>query len=258
MLFGTEKSLFSSLQSLVDDYELAGIKCEFEAEGSRFEDVVRLRDICSKLGVDIYLKIGGAEAKRDVLDAIVLGVDGIIAPMIESDFAAYKFRKLVQEVYGDYGKGIKLAINIESKSAVEKRDAIISRLEGFLSHVTFGRTDLSGSYFYKNIVPDCDFILDIVQENAKKLKEKGYVIAMGGSISVKTISILKDRKDFCNCVDRIETRKCILPSKSMLSEGALAKCFEFERLYLLTLKERNEVFNKANFERLMKLEQRGV
>jgi 4-hydroxy-2-oxoheptanedioate aldolase len=258
MLFGIERKLSSSLEELVRDFGLEGIKCEFEAEGSTFNDVVRLRDICSKLDVDIYLKIGGAEAKRDVMDAIVLGMDGIIAPMIESEFAAYKFRKLIESIYREEQKHAKFAINIESKTSIERFDKIISSVDGFATHITFGRTDLSASYFDKDVVPDSDFILDLVGEKGSALKKRGFNTAMGGSISVKTIELLRKRPAFLSAIDKVETRKCILPAKSMLREGALARCLEFERLYLLSLKEKSDLFNKSNIDRLLKLQQRGI
>ena len=256
MLYGVEKRLYELLKELSDEYQLVGVKCEFEAEGSTFDDVVRVRDMCSKAGIEVHLKIGGAEAKRDVMDAVVLGVDGIIAPMVESPFAAYKFMKLVETIYPESVHKPSIAINIESKTAVAHMDGILEKLEGFLSQVTFGRTDLSGSYFDKNIVPDSDFVVGLVQEKAGMVKKKGMKVAMGGSISVRTVAKLKETKGFLDVVDKIETRKCILPAKSMLKEGALAKCLEFEKIYLVSLKERNDVFNKGNLERLLKLEQR--
>jgi hypothetical protein len=258
MLFGLEKKLSATLQELMDEYQLEAIKCEFEAEGSTFNDVVRLRDICSDLGLHIHLKLGGAEAKRDMLDAIALGVDGIIAPMIESGFAAHKFRKLAQTIYGPEQQNVDFAINIESKVSIERFDEIVQSLENFVDQITFGRTDLSQSYFDKEVFPDSAFILDLVTKYGSKLRAKKFRVAMGGSISMRTIEEIKTRPAFCDAIDRIETRKCILPARSMLKEGALAKCLEFERLYLLSLKEKSDLFNKANMERLLKLQQRGV
>ncbi|MFA6048905.1 MAG: hypothetical protein WC792_03090 [Candidatus Micrarchaeia archaeon] len=258
MLYGMENRAYGAFERLVDGHGLCGIKCEFEAEGSTFEDVVRLREICSKKGVELHLKIGGGEAKRDVLDAAVLGVDGIIAPMIESDFAAFKFQKLIETVYPDKSNRPHIAINIETRTSAENFEKITARLSGFLGQITFGRTDLSGSYFDKEIFPDSDFIIGLVKKHAASCHKQGLKVAMGGSISVKTVQKLRDDSDFCKLVDRIETRKCILPSKEMLREGALESCLEFEKLYLMSLRERSEVRNKSNIERLLKLEQRGV
>jgi hypothetical protein len=74
--------MYYQLCKLRDEYDLQGIKAEFEAEGSSFRDLMRLRRITSKAGVKLYLKIGGVEAVRDIIDSIELGVDGLIAPMV--------------------------------------------------------------------------------------------------------------------------------------------------------------------------------
>jgi len=258
MMFGIERKLFDALSGLKEEYGLVGVKCEFEAEGSSFEEVVRLREMCSRAGVGLNLKIGGAEAKSDVLSGLVLGVDGLMAPMIESDFAIYKFRKLIDAIYPDVENRPEIAINIETRTAAECMDAILVRSAGFLDQVTFGRSDLSGSYFSKEITPDSDFLMDVVMKKAVAVKAAGLRTGMGGSISIKTINKLRETNNFTATIDIVETRKCILPSKGMLKDGALAKCFEFEKLYLLSVKERNDLFNRANTERLVKLEQRAV
>lgn len=258
MLFGIEEKVFSALKELKSEYHLSGIKCELEAEGSSLEDIVRLREMCSRLGVGIHVKLGGAEAKTDLIACVVLGADGVVAPMIESEFAAHKFRKLAESIYGEKSRMPHMAINIESKAAVERMGAILSKCDGFLDQVTFGRTDLSGSYFSKDVTPDSGFILGLVATKAAEAKKQGLATAMGGSISVRTVSALREMKHVASAIDQIETRKCILPTIDMLREGALAKCIEFEKLYLVSMKEKNEIFNRANVERLVKLEQRSV
>ena len=207
MRFGIEEKLFTNLRELVKDHHLAGVKCEFEAEGSTFFDVVRLRDLCSSANTHLDLKIGGAEAKRDVLDAMVLGVDGLIAPMIETEFAVFKFRKLVESIYKEKGGRPRIAINVETKTALERLDAILEKADGFIDQVTFGRTDLSASYFDKAITPDSDFILDTIVERAAAIKKKGLRVTMGGSISVRTVQKLAERGYFARAIDQIETRK---------------------------------------------------
>jgi hypothetical protein len=47
----------------------------------------------------LYLKIGGVEALRDIKDALDLGVDGLIAPMVESPFGVVKFVSAVESVF---------------------------------------------------------------------------------------------------------------------------------------------------------------
>ena len=60
-MFGLELKLFDLLIRLKEEYDLQGVKAEFEAEGSSFRDLVRLRRITDKLSIPLYLKIGGGK-----------------------------------------------------------------------------------------------------------------------------------------------------------------------------------------------------
>ena len=93
-MFGLEKNLRDQLKRLKDEFGLHGVKSEFEAEGSTFRDLVRLRRITAQLSIPLYLKLSGVEAIRDLKDSLELGVDGVIAPMVESSFAVIKFLKV--------------------------------------------------------------------------------------------------------------------------------------------------------------------
>ena len=46
-MYGLEKELYEQILVLKQDYKLEGIKAEFEAEGSQFNDLVRLRRLTS-------------------------------------------------------------------------------------------------------------------------------------------------------------------------------------------------------------------
>ena len=57
------------LIDLKNSYHAIGIKAEFEAEGTRLEEALRLKDIVSKAGLDLTIKIGGCEAIKDMYEA---------------------------------------------------------------------------------------------------------------------------------------------------------------------------------------------
>ena len=78
--------LYKSLKLLKQNYRLAGIKAEFEAEGSSVNDIARLKILTNKIGTKLKVKIGGVEAVNDIYNCISLNVDGIIAPMVETEF----------------------------------------------------------------------------------------------------------------------------------------------------------------------------
>ena len=79
------------LTDLVENYNLVGIKTSFEDEGASFNDTLRLKEICNQSKTKLTIKIGGPEAIRDIVDSTIIGVKGMVAPMIESAFALKKF-----------------------------------------------------------------------------------------------------------------------------------------------------------------------
>ncbi|ENF1157127.1 hypothetical protein ABQH31_000776 [Campylobacter coli] len=60
-MYKMENRLYDQLCKLRDEYGLHGVKAEFEAEGSSFRDLMRLRRLTSKAGVKLFLKIAGVE-----------------------------------------------------------------------------------------------------------------------------------------------------------------------------------------------------
>ena len=99
----TEDKMIEILKILKKDYGVIAVKSEFETEGSRKDELTKLRDIISKSNLKMYIKIGGCEAIRDLDDCKILGADGIMAPMIETEFAASKFRNAFTKGSGNVG-----------------------------------------------------------------------------------------------------------------------------------------------------------
>jgi citrate lyase beta subunit len=123
-IFQLEQKLEASLVRLKEDFGLYAVKGEFEAEGASFRDLSRLRTLTARHNISLYLKIGGVEALRDIKDALDLGVDGLVAPMVESPFGVIKFTQSVNKVFS--GRKIFKSINIETRNAVECVDEILS------------------------------------------------------------------------------------------------------------------------------------
>ena len=121
-----EKRMIEVLKELRDDFGVYEIKAEFEAEGSRMEEMMRLKDITSSVNLPIILKIGGVEAVTDVYNALTLGVKGCIAPMAETKYALSKFTDLIDNfVPADNASDIEFGANIETITACNNFDDML-------------------------------------------------------------------------------------------------------------------------------------
>jgi hypothetical protein len=65
-VFDLEQKLADQLTLLKKEFDLCAVKAEFEAEGSSFRDLLRLRRLTVQQNIPLYLKIGGVEALRDL------------------------------------------------------------------------------------------------------------------------------------------------------------------------------------------------
>ncbi len=255
-MFGIEKKLYEQLCILRDEYKLQGIKAEFEAEGSSFRDLTRLRRLTLQAGIKLYLKIGGVEAIRDINDALEIGVDGIIAPMVESKFGAKKFFDSLKKVYGRHK--IHSTLNIETKNSIKSIDEILEFAIDKFNNITIGRSDLTASYFNDNIKPDSSFTFELLQKIGKKVNDSNLTFTVGGSISCKTLNIInKNYPSLKEIIYKMETRKIILPTKIFFKNAqALKESLKFEELYILSKREFGVLQIKNEVKRLPELRRR--
>ena len=255
-MFGLEQKLFDQLRRLKEEYGLRGVKAEFEAEGSSFRDLVRLRRITDKLDVALFLKIGGVEALRDIKDSLEIGVDGLIAPMVESPFGLKKFTDAVSSIYKD--KAIHRSINIETQGAVCQGNEILEFARGRIENITSGRTDLSSSYFDPEITPDSKFIFNLLEELGRKISDASLTMTVGGSVSKKSADLFRrDEKKWQSLIRCLETRKVILPFEMMIKKNAIKEALRFEEIYILSKKEISDLFMQTETSRLTRLKMRS-
>src|SRR5436305_9991202 len=96
-----ERQMVERLSELKANYHVTGVKAEFEAEGTRMEEAMRLKDVSAQAGVGLNIKIGGCEAIKDMYDSTSLGVQRIIAPMVETPYALHKFLGAAKLAFGE-------------------------------------------------------------------------------------------------------------------------------------------------------------
>jgi len=236
-MYGLEEDLFAQLLRLRDQYGIPFIKAEFEAEGSSFRDLVRLRRLTAQAGVGLILKIGGCESVRDLRDALELGADGLIAPMIESTFALSKFWEACQKVFRT-GRTPRLAFNVETKTCIDALDGLLEYGRDKMDGFTIGRSDLSASYFDPQITPDSPWLLDEIEKVSGRARARGWEVWMGGSLSQASAAVVAERPLLRGNVTAFETRKVVIPGAVLFDHpDVVAEALRFEELYLLSRQE---------------------
>ena len=198
------KSLINKLQSLKST-GVVGVKQSFEDEGAILQDVILMRRITELAGMYMSVKIGGCEALSDINNSVQMGSDGIVAPMVETEFALQKFVESVSNV-----KDTRFYVNIESKTAYENLDKILnSPSSKLLTGIVVGRSDLTKSYGLSKTETDSKMILDVVYDIMSKSKKYGFTNLMGGNISTKSCEFIKTLYND-GLLDYIETRNMIV------------------------------------------------
>ena len=242
-----EYEMIELLKILKEKYGVFEIKAEYENEGSRQTELMRLKDIAEKLDLPIILKIGGVEAVTDMYNALALGVKGIIAPMAETGFAASKFLNAIHTfVPEDNQKDIEFAINIETITAYKNLDEILSLEKlNLLSSLTIGRVDFGGS-----LGADRSF------SNSDKMLKYCIETALGGAIATEAIPFIKIL-DSEKLIDKYETRKLVFHKDGIKKiEEGLPIGVKFE---LMWLKSKRRYYHRVRDEdekRIQMLEKR--
>ena len=209
------KTLVNKLQ-LLKTIGVVGVKQSFEDEGAILQDVILMRRITELSGVYMSVKIGGCEALSDINNCVQMGSDGIVAPMVETEFALQKFIESVSNV-----KDTRFYINIESKTAYENLDNILnSPSSKLLTGIVVGRSDLTKSYGLSKTETDSKMILDVVYNIMSKSKEYGFTNLMGGNISTRSCEFIKTLYND-GLLDYIETRNVIVKLDSKNTQNLM-------------------------------------
>ncbi len=230
-----ELKMVELLKELRDNYGVFEIKAEFEAEGSRIQEVMRLKDIIDRANLGLVLKIGGGEAITDMFEAQHIGVSGLVAPMIESAYAMFKYIAAVNYHFPkDARKNIQFGVNIETYLAYQNFKEILE-VDGMeaIDKITVGRVDMSGSLGLSRDDINCDQLYKITEDIFKMAKKAKKTTGMGGGIAVEAIPFLK-KLAAGKLIDFFETRKIVFrtPKRFNKMARAIMKANQFELLWL--------------------------
>lgn len=253
-----EYEMLEVLKRLKNEYGVFEIKAEYENEGSRQEELMRLKDVASKVDLPIIIKIGGVEAITDIYNSITLGVSGIIAPMVETKFAASKFTNAIDKfVPEDNAKDIEFTINIETITSYNNIDEILS-LDNLklLQGVTIGRVDFTASMGKDRNFADSEEMLEYCTNVFTKCREKNLKCGLGGAISANSADFIKSLVSK-NLIDKFETRKIVYGKDAVnnIANGILAGV-EFELLWLKSKRRYYHRIKTEDEKRIEMLEKR--
>ena len=230
------------LTDLIENEGLIGIKTSFEDEGALFNETVRLKEVCNQAKTKVTLKIGGPEAIRDLKDASIIGVKGLVAPMVESEFGLKKFIQATRaHIPEDIRSSLQLNVNIETVTAVNNAIKMLETSEAEdLYGVTVGRVDLVSSMGKDRAYVNSEEVYKMAKTVFTKAKEKGLKACLGGAVSVDSLNFLKKLHSE-GLLDKFETRYAIFdPSVSLKNlSRALSKAQMFEYEWL---KSKNEYY----------------
>jgi hypothetical protein len=227
-----------SLLNKLKEEGAIGIKVSFEDEGALLNEMMTMRYLTASVELELSIKIGGCEAKRDIVDCINLCTDTIVSPMIESKFALEKFIKSM----GQYEYSGKKGFNLETINAYEKLDEL-QNLFNYIDFVTVGRIDFIGSLNKNRDYVNSDEIYKIVEHIftvVRKYNKKCYI---GGGISIDSKEFIEKLKNK-NLIDNYETRYIIFDVnkvKDYKYSLYLANLFEIEWMKYI----RNQYLNYA-------------
>jgi len=253
-----ELKMTELLLDLKQNYHVTGIKAEFEAEGTRMEEAMRLKDVTSSIpGLSLNIKIGGCEAIKDMFDAISLGAERIIAPMVETPYALQKFIRAAQLVYADDLDQVELLVNIETFSAYQHFEQMLKIPEiKYLNGIVIGRVDMVGSMGIGRAAVNSQQVLDLSLELAKKAKDHGLTVVVGGGVSVDAIPFFKAFP--AGHLDRFETRKIIFKCPSAIEnpEIAFIKAVQFEIMWLKNKQNYYSVIAREDEDRIEMMQER--
>ena len=255
-----ELKMVDMLKDLRDSHAVVGVKAEFEAEGTRTEELMRLKEICLAAKVSLTLKIGGCEAVRDMYDARTVGVNYLVAPMVETPFSLQKYLRAVDIVFPrDEQEKIEFLINVETLMAAQNfgnmlKIAGIERLGG----VVVGRVDMVGSMGLDRSACESDRVFAITKDLATLAKERGLTVVVGGAISTASLPFLRKLAD--GLIDRYETRKICFSCPEALKDGAeqgISKAVAFELAWLQNKRSYYKAIAEEDDKRISMLEARA-
>lgn len=229
----TERRMLDMLRKGRDRFGVVAVKAEFEAEGTRADELLRLLELAHRADLKVALKIGGCEAVSDLLASRLYGADYIIAPMVETPYALSKFVAARTKIYGADAHGTRFLFNLETEATLRNLDAMLPLAAEGLDGIVFGRVDFTLSRGLPRGAINEREITDAVLTVAQACAAHGLELVVGGSVAVEAGPVLREIRGVR--LDRFETRKIVFDGAAAEMPGfeaGVANAVEFELAWL--------------------------
>jgi len=251
-----EKAMLAILKEGKEKYSYVGVKAEFEAEGSRMDEILRLCEIVRKAGLNLAIKIGGCEAITDLYQTKLLGAEYIIAPMVETPYALSKYIEAKNKVYLEEERAdVRFLFNLETITAFNNLKEIIdvAKIKNGADGIVFGRSDFIGSLGLSKDKIAGDEISEYINGASQMCKQGNLDFVIGGTVTKETIGSVARAKEIY--LSRFETRKIIFNSEALDNEDDLTKGLENAlKFELLWLKNKQNYYSSIAAEDLSRIE----
>ena len=252
-----EKKMLDALKKGRDEHGVVAIKAEFEAEGTRPDEYLRLLELTQRAGLKTALKIGGCEAISDLHASHLYGIDYIVAPMVETRYALSKFIDAKNKTHGPEKGRTEFLFNLETETTLQNLPDILPLAKGGVDGVVFGRVDFTLSRGLARSAVNDRAITDAVLEVATACREHDLTLVVGGSVSADAIDALREIAEVR--LDRFETRKVLFAGDAVKQDSiraGIANAVAFELMWLENKRDYYQRLADEDRDRIAMMRQR--